>query len=412
MDYIVRGGNRLDGEIAVYGAKNCALALLGASVLTDEQIVLHNCPVISDVENMLLLLRTMGKKVLRSGDTVVVSGGLNTTAAPKSVASLLRGSALILGGTVARYHCAELPLPGGCAIGARPMDIHLSGLEALGVTVEHTADAVYCTGVPKGAQFTLRFASVGATENLLCACALAEGESTLANCATEPEVAALELMLNEMGAEISGVGQSLLHIKGVARLHGADFTVIPDRIVAATYLSAAAATLGDVTVRDCVPTHLDAFLDVLGTRFNVKRYENTVRLRCDALPDGYGTVRTAPYPLFPTDMQSLLLSLAACSRGKTTVCETLFENRLEHNAEQLNKMGGNIVVKGNFATVYGRKLHGAEVSASDLRGGAGLTVAALCAEGVTKISGIEHVNRGYADLAGDFNSLGADIAVI
>lgn len=412
MDYIVRGGKRLHGEIGVYGAKNCALALLGASVLTDEDVVLSNCPDIVDVANMLRLLQAMGKKVFRNGNTVTVSGGLSTTVAPKSVATLLRGSALILGSTVAKYHEVTLPLPGGCAIGARPMDIHLCGLEALGVKTERIADCVCCKGFPVGTAFTLRFASVGATENLLCACALAKGQSTLVNCATEPEVVALEQMLCQMGAKIAGIGQTKVTVEGVERLHGVRFTVIPDRIVAATYLSAVAATLGEVTVFDCCPKHLDAFLNVMRPHFAVKCYANAVSMKCENQPDGYGTVQTAPYPYFPTDMQSLLLSLAACSQGKTVVCETLFESRLEHNAQELNKMGAEVVVEGNVATVQGKNLHGATVAARDLRGGAGLIVAALAANGITAVSGIEHINRGYADLASNLNALGAEIAIV
>ena len=411
MDYIINGGKRLCGEIANYGAKNCALALLGATVLTDEQVVLRNCPCIVDVENMLLLLSSMGKRVTRQGNTVVVSGGLSTTSAPRSLANLLRGSALILGSTVAKYHQIRLPLPGGCAIGARPMDIHLKGLEALGITVDCSVDELVCNGVPKGAQYTLRFASVGATENLLCACVLAKGESVLANCATEPEVTALEQLLVKMGAKLYGLGTSTIRIEGVDKLHGAEFDVIPDRIVAATYISTAVATLGDVTVTNCNPLHMQSFLDVLSPQVTVRQYSDAIHVVAESTPNGYGNIVTAPYPLFPTDMQSLLLSLAACSNGRTQICEKLFENRLQHNAEQLNKMGAKITVNNDIATVQGSKLHGAVVASHDLRGGAGLVIAALNADGQSKVSGIEHVNRGYVKLAENLCSLGADITV-
>ncbi len=409
MDYIISGGNSLSGEIAVYGAKNCALALFGASILTDDDVVLHNCSDIVDVVNMLLLLQSMGKKVKRQGDTVTLCGGLTSTCAPQALATLLRGSALILGSTVARYHQIALPLPGGCAIGSRPMDIHLYGLQALGVEVLNAGDMVSCRGTPKGAYYKLRFASVGATENMLCACVMAKGSSTLVNCAVEPEVVALEQMLVQMGAKISGVGSSELQVEGVEKLHGVEFTVIPDRIVAATYLAAAAATLGSVTVTHCRPQHLGAFVNILSKGFDVDCYENTVSLSSRNIPNGYGRVETAPYPLFPTDMQSLLLTLAACSRGQTIVVENLFENRLEHNASELNKMGADITVKNNAATVIGKRLHSSTVAASDLRGGAGLVIAALAADGVSTVGGIEHVNRGYVDLAGSLNKLGADI---
>ena len=411
MDYIINGGVRLHGEIADYGAKNCALALLGATVLTDEHIVLHNCPSIVDVENMLLLLSAMGKRITRSGDTVTVSGGLSTTSAPRTLANLLRGSALILGSTIARYHQVSLPLPGGCAIGARPMDIHLKGLQALGIQVNDSASEVNCKGEVKGAHYNLRFASVGATENLLCACALAKGESVLTNCATEPEVTALEELLIKMGAKLEGVGTSTVSIVGVNKLHGAEFDVIPDRVVAATYIACAVATLGDVTVTNCNPLHMKAFLDVLSPHVHIEQYHNALRVVADKTPNGYGKIVTAPYPEFPTDMQSLMLSLAACSNGETEIQEKLFENRLQHNAEQLNKMGARITVSDDVAVVLGSKLCGAEVTSHDLRGGAGLVIAALNAKGRSTVSGIEHVNRGYVNLAQNLRSLGADITV-
>ncbi len=409
MEYIISGGKPLKGEIAVYGAKNCALALLGATVLTDEEVVLHNCPDIVDVRNLICLLKAMGKTIVRSQDTVTVSGTLTTICAPKEYATLLRGSALILGSTIAKYHQIALPLPGGCAIGARPMDIHLCGLEALGVEVLDAGDMVSCRGVPRGASYRLRLASVGATENLICACSLAKGTSTLEGCATEPEVVALERMLIKMGAKIEGVGGSILHICGVDSLYGTEFDIIPDRIVAATYLSAAAACCGDVTVTKCRPQDMDAFLRLLEPRFQLSCFSDAVRIVSRSQPHGYGRVTTAPYPFFPTDMQSLLLTLAACSDGDSVIEETLFENRLAHNATQLNCMGGEVIVKNNIAFVRGRKLHGANVVAKDLRGGAGLVIAAMTAEGVSKVDGIEHVNRGYVDLGGMFKTLGADI---
>ena len=413
MDYIVNGGKKLTGEIAVYGAKNCALALLGATVLTEEEVVLRNCPEIVDVENMLSLLRAMGKMVVRLGDVVKVSGNLTTTSAPQELATLLRGSALILGSTVAKYGQIELPLPGGCAIGARPMDIHLKGLETLGIVVNNSETGVCCYGKPIGAVYNLRFASVGATENLLCACALAKGKSVLTNCATEPEVVALEQLLVMMGAKIDGIGCSTVEIDGVECLHGAEFDVIPDRIVAATYLAAAVAACGDVTVTNCNPQHLKAFLDVLSPHFYIDQTENAIHIVVEKQPKGYGNITTAPYPYFPTDMQSLMLSLAAMSNGgRTVISEKLFENRLKHNADELNKMGANVTVDGDCATVLGAKLHGATVTSHDLRGGAGLVIAALNAEGTSRVVGVEHINRGYVLLAENLRSLGADIATM
>lgn len=412
MDYIINGGNRLNGEIAVCGAKNCALPLLGASILTDEEIILRNCPQIVDVENMIALLQSMGKKVKRQGDSVYISGGLATTNAPKTLATLLRGSALILGSTVARYHQIELPLPGGCAIGSRPMDIHLLGLEAMGVTVVSCDEVIHCNGVPVGTEYNMRFASVGATENLVCAAVLAKGDTVLTNVATEPEVVALEEMLVCMGAQIDGLGKTELYIKGVNSLHGVEFDVIPDRIVTATYLSAVVAAGGKVTVTDCCPSHLGVFVNMLSTRFTTKVYDNAITLQADNQPSDYGKIITAPYPFFPTDMQSLVMSLAAFSdRGTTVINERLFENRLQHNANELSKMGAKISVDKNKAKITGSKLYGATVKTGDLRGGAGLVIAGLNASGTTVVQDVSHINRGYFNLAESLRNLGADIKV-
>ena len=413
MDYIINGGRRLFGEISAYGAKNCALALLGATVLTNDTVVLNNCPEIEDVNNMLKLLQAMGKKAQRKGDTVQIFGGLCTTSAPRQYATLIRGSALILGSTLARYHTVDLPLPGGCAIGARPMDIHLSGLESMGVAVVESPDSVHCCGAPRATNYNLRMQSVGATENLLCASVFCKGETLLTNCATEPEVVALERMLIAMGADIDGVGTTTLVVRGVDRLHGTVFKVIPDRIVTATYLAVAVAAHGDVTVTNCNPSHISAFTDLLQPHFKLQIYDDAVRLAAEKQPDGYGSVTTAPYPLFPTDMQSLMMSLASFSDGgQTVITEKLFENRLQHNAQELNKMGALIEVHGDVANIYGRKLHGATVTAHDLRGGAGLVVAALNAEGTSTVRDVEHVNRGYSKLAENLATIGAEISVV
>lgn len=410
MDYIIKGGGRLRGEIGVYGAKNCALALLGATILTDDEVILNNCPQITDVDNMLKLLASMGKTVIRRGDEVKVSGALTTIEADSGLATLLRGSALILGSCIARYHQVTLPLPGGCAIGSRPMDIHLNGLEAFGVEVEFEEKQVQCKGVPREGYYRMRFASVGATENLLCCCSLTEGICELENCACEPEVVALEEMLVKMGVQIDGVGSSHLVIKGVKKLHGVYFDIIPDRIVAATYLSAAIASKGNITVTNCIPEHLGAFLGIIERHFDVKRYDTAIKLTVNNQPSGYGRIVTAPYPLFPTDMQSLLMSLAAFSnKGDTVIVEKLFENRLLHHANELNKMGANISVQGEFARITGSALKGADTQAQDLRGGAALVVAALNANGTSTIRGVEHINRGYVNLAENLRKLGANI---
>lgn len=409
MDYIIEA-SKLSGEIAVYGAKNCALALLGASVLTQNEIVLTNCPHIDDVNNMLAILKAMGKKVVVHESAVSISGHLTTTSIPRGLAKLLRGSSLLLGSTLARYGKVSLPMTGGCSIGKRPIDIHLEGLKKLGVSVQFEGDSINCYGIPKGGEFVLRLKSVGATENLICACVLAKGQSILLNCATEPEVVALEHMLIAMGAKIQGVGTSVLQITGVENLGGVQFCVIPDRIVCATYLSCALASGGDVTVTSCEPMHMDAFIKAIEDSCHLDIYSNAIRLRSKANICGIKNIQTGPYPLFATDMQSLLLSLASLSYGDVTILkETMFENRLTRQCSQLQKMGADIVCENNIAIIVGGKLHGTNVMAYDLRGGAGLVVAAMAATGKTQISGIENVNRGYCQLAKNLQLLGAKI---
>lgn len=410
MDYIINGGKRLNGEIAVYGAKNCVLPLLGASVLTDEDIVLRNCPKITDVVNMLRLLEFMGKRVAWQGDSITIGGRLTSTQAPQALAKLLRGSNLILGSALAKYGEIDLPLPGGCAIGARPMDIHLVGLERMGVEIKCSDNVLICKGKPQGAAYSMRFASVGATENLVCAAALTNGETTLLNCATEPEVEALERLIVAMGGQIEGIGTPNLTIKGVKRLHGAEFAVIPDRIVAATYLSAAVSAGGKVTVTNCNTQHLRAFLNLLHPHFNIKEYADAVTITCDKQPQGYGRVVTAPYPFFPTDMQSLVLALASCADGgQTVIRENLFESRLSHIANELLKMDADVRVEDNVAHVKGCKLRGTNVTAYDLRGGAALVVAGLNASGQTVVRGGENICRGYLNIADCLSVVGADI---
>lgn len=412
MDYIINGARRLSGEIPVYGAKNCVLPLLGASVLTDDNIALHNCPHITDVENMVCLLRHMGKSVVWQGDAISIEGAMTSTQAPQNLAKLLRGSALILGSILARYGEIDLPLPGGCAIGSRPMDIHLDGLQSMGVQVERRDNVLLCRGKPRGTKYTMRFPSVGATENLVCAAAMAEGTTELLNCATEPEVEALERLIVAMGGRIEGIGTPNLTIKGVKKLHGTEFNVIPDRIVAATYVSAAICAGGDVAVTQCDPRHLRAFLNLLHPHFDIKLYSDAVSISCNGQPAGYGRVTTAPYPFFPTDMQSLVLAMASCSDGgQTVIRENLFENRLAHIAFELSRMNGNIKVDGNVAHVVGSPLRGSEVSAYDLRGGAALVIAGLNAEGQTVVHNVENICRGYLDLAVNLSLIGADVSL-
>ncbi len=408
MDYIIEGGNRLHGELTVCGSKNCALALLGASVLTDEELVLQNCPQIEDVENMLLLLRKLGKKVIRADSDVSVSGAVTSVSIDVQLAKKLRGSVLLLGSLIARCGEVVLPSTGGCAIGRRPVDIHIDGLRNMGVGVKEGEETI-CCGRPCGCYYRMRFPSVGATENLLCAASLARGVTILDNCAVEPEVIALERMLQSMGAKLSGVGTDCVTICGVSRLHGASFSVIPDRIVAATYLACCVAAGGDITIFGCEPAHLGAFLQKLQP-FEPIIATDRIALNVNKRVSDFGHTVTAPYPYFPTDAQQILLSICALSDGgRSFITEKLFENRLAHNCEQLKLMGARIRVEGDTAVIDGGSLHGARLSACDLRGGAGLVVAALGAEGTTCISEVQHVLRGYCAFAENLESVGAKI---
>lgn len=409
MDYIVNGGNKLYGELPIYGAKNCALACLGASLLTEGQVTLVGVPQIVDVDNMLRLLTAMGKKVVRFGDVVAVSGGVTSTAVSAECAHLLRGSALVLGSALGCYGNVALPLPGGCAIGARPMDIHCDGLRAMGVSVCDCGDLLTAEGRPRGVDYSLRFASVGATENLLCAAVLGDGTFVLRNCATEPEVTALAKLLVAMGAKIGGVGRSSLTVTGVAELHGATMRIIPDRIVAATYLAAVCACGGKLLLTHYPSEYMTAFETAACKNAGIKRFDDAAEVTVKRRVKSVGHIVTAPYPAFHTDMQSLALTLAATAKGKSVICEKLFENRLRHNAGQLACMGADIRVSGDTAFVSGTKLHGAEVICADLRGGAALTVAALCAEGCSTVSDIMHIDRGYVALDKCLHSVGADI---
>ena len=410
MDYIIEGGYKLDGELSVYGAKNCALALLGATVLTDKEIVLTNCPQIVDVENMLQLLKALGKKIWRVGDVVSVSGVLSTTNVTSPVTSLIRGSVLVLGSILAKYGQIQLSMPGGCAIGKRPIDIHLDGLKAMGVDVQESATEVLCNGRPQSITYKLRFPSVGATQNLICASVLSKGKTVLKNCAIEPEIVALERLLIKMGAKIAGVGCSTVTIEGVQGLHSATANVIPDRVVTATYLSAVVCAGGKLHLTNCKPRHLCSFLQLISSNFPTKVFKDAISVEVRKKALSYGRVQTAPYPFFPTDMQSLLLSMACFASGKTIVVENLFENRLSHNAKQLNSMGGVITVQNNVATISGGNLFGGKVYAMDLRGGAGLVVAGLGAKGITTVCDVSHIHRGYVDLAQNLALVGAKIA--
>jgi len=408
--YEIRGGKRLCGKVAVYGAKNAILPLMAASVLSDTPMRIDNCRPLGDIETMGQILRGVGAEVIWNGQCLsVFAKCVDKWQIPAMLGGKIRASVLLLGGLLARFKRATIPLPGGCAIGSRPIDIHIDGLQRLGASFTLCDNVLYADGRKMhGGKVTLAFPSVGATENLLLAAVLTKGETQLCNCATEPEVVQLQQVLKEMGAQIDGIGTSTLTIQGVDELGGAKVAAIGDRIVAATYLLAAAGTGGKIVVTGVDKQHCQPLLNLLGKSGCNLSYDEGICIQADKLK-GFGKVETEPFPGFPTDVQSLLLSVAAICDGNTQVVENLFENRLDHNAAQLNKLGANVSVNGNVASVRGSNLFGSDVYAKDLRGGAALVLAGLFAQGVTRVHNVCHVERGYFDLVGSLRGLGADI---
>ncbi len=405
----IKGGSRLCGKLTVHGAKNAVLPLLAASLLTDEEVTIDNCPYISDVDNMAKLLCELGAHVVREGRRISVSGHVTGVRTGARLYKTMRSSMFMLGALLCVLGEVEMPLPGGCDIGARPLDIHLDGLRRMGARTLCDGEILNCraSGLA-GAKIVMRYPSVGATENLLMCASLANGETMLVNCAREPEIVALAEGLRAMGAKISGEGSSVICIEGVKKLHGADLHIGGDRIVAGTVLSATALCGGDVTVYGAdVGDMKSIFQSFRSEHCSIEESPLGFRVRSDGQIKARSVI-TAPYPLFPTDMQPQFLACQCFADGVSRVRETVFENRFAH-AKELSKMGANISVHANCATVLGGSLHGADVYATDLRAGAGLCVAAMRADGVSRVFNPHYIERGYEDFAELFSSLGADI---
>jgi UDP-N-acetylglucosamine 1-carboxyvinyltransferase len=410
----IQGGLRLQGRVQVGGAKNAALKMLAAALLTRDELVLSNVPMLADITTMKRLLAGMGVKVARQGDTVTVcSEGLHSTEASYDLVKTMRASIVVLGPLLARAGSARVSLPGGCAIGARPVDQHLKGLQALGaqIRIEHGYIVADLGGNRRlrGARIVTDLVTVTGTENLMMAATLADGETVIENAAREPEVADLAACLNGMGARIRGAGTDRIVIQGVERLHGAQYRVMPDRIESGSFLVAAAITQGDVRLEGTAPATLDAVLDKLreaGAR--IETGVDWIGLRMDGRPRPVN-LRTAPYPAFPTDMQAQFMALGCVADGVGTIVETIFENRFMHVLE-LQRLGADIGIDGNTAVVRGvPKLSGARVMATDLRASASLVIAALVAEGETWVDRIYHLDRGYERMEQRLAQLGARI---
>jgi UDP-N-acetylglucosamine 1-carboxyvinyltransferase len=412
----VWGGNSLSGEVSISGAKNSALVLMAGSILCSESLRLTNVPPLADVRTMSKLLTALGLKVAHDDVAMTIdASGLNTSHAPYELVSKMRASFFIVGALLSRTGSAQVPLPGGCSIGDRPVDLHVRGLQALGadVHVEHGVLHAYVRGGKKrlpGGRIYFDFPSVGATENVLMAATLAEGETIIENAAREPEIVDLANFCIAMGAKIQGAGTDRIVIQGVETLHSCDYRVIPDRVEAASFLLAGAITRSPITVANVCPEHLLPVLAKIAEAGITIVAEGDDRLRVVPSASYRGVdIETMPHPGFPTDVQSPFMSLLTLAEGDSVITEKLFENRLQHVAE-LNRMGADIRLKGNIAIVRGvARLSGAPVIATDLRASAALVIAGLAAEGETLISGLHHMDRGYHDLEGKMLKLGAKI---
>ena len=413
---IITGRKRLCGDVTVQGAKNSALPILAATVLCGGESVIYNCPRLSDTEAMLQTLRYMGLKTRSGSGTVLIqNSGISRSDVPDALMRKTRGSVVLLGAVLAAEGKAKICLPGGCDIGIRPIDIHIKALRKLGAVIKERRGCLDCRAPHglKGCEIALPFPSVGATEDIMLAACTASGETVITNAAREPEICDLADFLNRSGAKIHGAGESTIVIDGVNTLKGCDHAIIPDRIVAATLISCAAATGGEITLKGVIRSHLSSVIPVFedaGCAFassgNELKITAPERLRSMKL------VRTMPYPGFPTDAQAPVLAAASVADGTTVFVENIFENRYRHAAE-LARMGADIRAEGKYAIVEGvPRLYGAAVEAADLRGAAALVAAGLCAEGKTEISGVKYLERGYEDFEQVLTSLGADIVKV
>jgi UDP-N-acetylglucosamine 1-carboxyvinyltransferase len=409
---VVEGGHRLEGEVTISGAKNAALPILASSLLTGGRNTYDNVPGLQDVHSIKLLLSHLGARIETDGSRVHIdTEGLNTHEAPYDLVRKMRASVLVLGPLVARLGKARVSLPGGCAIGARPINLHLKGLSRLGADIElaHGYVEASASGGLKGNDIYFDVITVTGTENLMMAAVLAQGTTVLRNAAREPEVVALARVLRKMGAKIEGAGTSIITIQGVSELKPAHTSVIADRIEAGTFMVAAALTGGDVTLLNCDPAHLEAVIHKLRlTGSDVQVLNDTIRVIGNGPPKSVD-VKTMPYPGFPTDMQAQFMVLMSVSQGLSIISETIFENRFIHVSE-LKRLGADITVSGDSALVRGvPQLSGAPVMATDLRASASLVLAGLVAGGRTEVLRVYHLDRGYDALEKKFARLGASI---
>ena len=415
--YEITGGRPLSGSLTIHGAKNSVLPILAACLLVPGQCVLHNCPDLSDVSATLDILRLLGCKAEREGDTVVIDASvLSRSDIPERLMREMRSSVIFLGALLARLGTAELSYPGGCELGPRPIDLHLTALRALGADILEEQGTLCCRNGKSGLQgreICLSIPSVGATENAMLAACGCPGVTTIVGAAREPEIVDLQGFLQAAGAQVAGAGTSAITIRGGVPLHPAEYQVMGDRIAAATYLCAAAAATGEVEVAGVAPETLTAVLSCLEEAgCTLHTGPDRMVLTCATPLRGISPVRTAPYPGFPTDAQAILMAALAGGEGATLFVENIFDARYRH-VDELRRMGADIQLAGRAAMVSGvGRLHGAAVRSTDLRGGASLVVAALGAEGTSRVSELRHIKRGYQALDRNLHALGADIKEI